>query len=290
MGIEGRTMKRRRLSDLYVVGTVVRCGDGTGEPIDVWVNKLNDIDRESAIRRANAAKARYLMEAADEDGELFQAAWGQVREFDDRDALVAVVIADDVVRYRRKVEAELGADEETWGKDGYLQGLVDAWFGDGVNEGLVQTHISDPDDPEVKRVLDELNRFSDQVTDLVVRESASLEKDWEATTDDELWNKAAHRLLEQRGDEIFGKEFERQELFYAVREMDDHRKRYFSTIAEVDDLSEQVRSRLLRAYNELIVDSQETKDLPVARDSSSSSESPAAETTEDPSGLQDATA
>lgn len=283
-------MKRRRLADLYVQGKELLVNDGAGEPVAVWINKLNDVDRDSIIRRANAAKARHLMDSRNEDSELYQGAWGQVSEFEDRSALVAVVISEEILRFRRRVEAELGEDEEGWAKDGYLKGLVDSWFGDDDNEGLMSVHVNNPDDPEVTRVLEELNRFSQEVTVKVTIEIDRLEREWDDVPDERLWNKAAHRLLERRADEAFAKEFERQQLFYAIREPDDRRTRYFGSIAEVDELPDKIRSQLMFAYNELAVDQQEAKDLPATQDSSSSSESPAKETTADPSGLQAASA
>jgi hypothetical protein len=283
-------MKRRRLGDLYVLGKELVVNDGQGESVTVWIHKLNDIDRDAVIRRANAVKARHLIDAGNEDSEVFQSAWGQVREYDDRDALVAVVIADEVVKYRRRVEAELGENEETWGKDNYLQGLVDAWFGDEHNEGLTYTHITHPDDPEVVRVMGELNRFSQEVTKRVTDEADRLEREWAEVPDDKLWNKAAHRLLERRADEVFTKEFERQQMFYAVREPEDHKKRYFGTIDEVDDLPDKIRHQIQWAYNEIIVDPHEAKDSPATQASSSSSEPPAAETSPEPSGLEVANA
>ena len=55
-------MKRRRLGDLYVRGRELAPDDGSGEPVKIWVAKLNEVDREAALRRANATKARYLID------------------------------------------------------------------------------------------------------------------------------------------------------------------------------------------------------------------------------------
>ena len=93
-------MTKRRLADLYVRGKDLEVDDGAGDPVSVRLQKLNEIDREAVIRRANAAKARFLIEADNEESDLFQSMYGQVREFDDRDALVAVVISDDVAKAR----------------------------------------------------------------------------------------------------------------------------------------------------------------------------------------------
>lgn len=284
------TTRRRRLGDLYVLGRDVTISDGRGDAVTIWLNKLNEVDRDAVLRRANAAKARYLIEARNEQSELYQAAWAQILDFDDRRALVSVIIADEVIKFRRSVEAELGDDKETWGKDGYLQGLVDAWFGDTTNEGLKSIHIDQPEDPEVVRVLDELNRFSEEVTARVSMEADRLEADWVAIDEEKLSREATHHILKRRSEEVFVAEFERQQLFYVTREVDDHKKRYFGTIQEIDDLAERVRNELMAAYSLLVVDSDEAKDSPAIQDSSSSSESPAPETTPEASGLEAASA
>lgn len=284
------TTRRRRLGDLYILGKELTISDGRGDAVTIWLNKLNDVDRDSVLRRANAAKARYLIEARDEQSELYQAAWAQILDFEDRRALVSVIIADEVIKFRRSVEAELGDDKETWGKDGYLQGLVDAWFGDDTNEGLKSIHIDQPDDPEVVRVLNELNRFSEEVTSRVAMEADRLEADWVAIDEEKLSREATHHILKRRSEEVFVAEFERQQLFYVIRDIDDHKKRYFGTMQEIDDLAERVRNELMAGYSLLVVDSDEAKDSPAIRDSSSSSESPAPETTSKASGLEAASA
>jgi hypothetical protein len=118
-------MRRRHLRDLYVRGVEYEINDGAGEPVKVWIQKLNEIDREAVLRRANAAKSRYLLQADDEEGELFNSMYGSVREFENRDDLITILIGDDILKQRRIIEARLAGDEETWAKDGYLQGLTD---------------------------------------------------------------------------------------------------------------------------------------------------------------------
>ena len=78
---------------------------------------------------------------------MFQAMYAQIREYDDRNGLVAMIIATDVGKARLRFEAEISSDEETWAKDGYLQGLIDSWLGDEENPGLTATMAEDPDNP-----------------------------------------------------------------------------------------------------------------------------------------------
>lgn len=279
-------MKRRRLSDLYVRGVEVVFDDDNGPPVTVWLQKLNPIDRESCLRRAHAARARAMVESDNEDSELYQSFYGQIRLVSDDKTLIGLIVAEEVARYRQRVEAELATDEETWGKDRYLQGLVDAWLGDAGSGGLAAVRVEDPDDPEVQRVSAELDRFEDEVIKLVKAEDERLTEEWRAAPKDELWKRATRRMIELRANEAFAAEFERQQLFFSVRDPDDHSKRYFGTLQEFDDLDENVRKKLSEEYGTMTVDSIEGKDSRASQPSSNSSDhSPAGEAQPD-SGLQ----
>jgi hypothetical protein len=264
-------MKRRRLSDLYVRGKEVTIDDGTDDAVTIWLQKLNGVDRESCLRRSHAAKARYMSEADQEDSELFQAVFSQIRVME-RDDLVGLIVAEDLAKYRQRVEAERSADEETWGKENYLQGLVDAWIGDENEGGLAAIMAQDPEDPDVKRVDAELKRFEEEVLSLVRVESDRLILDWGDAPEETVWKRATSRLLDLRSTDAFGAEFERQQLFYSVRDPDDHAKRYFGTLTELDDLDDAVRKKLVNEYNELMVSPIEGKDLRASQPSSNSSD------------------
>lgn len=282
--------KRRRLSDLYVRGKEYKIDDGTDRPVKVWLHKLNAIDREACFRRASTAKARFNVDSDDEESDVFQSMYAQVREMGDADGLIAILVAEDLFKYRQSVEAELGQDEKTWGKDGYIQGLVDAWIGDDDNQGLAAVLARDAEDPEAKKVIAEINRFEKEVSDAVALESERLQKDWADTPEETLWRKSAHRILELRGNEIFNAEFERQQLFCSVREPDDHSKRYFKSLNEIDDLDEKVTEQLIKFYGLMVVDTTEGKDSRASQPSSNSSDPSSAEEAPPDSGQEAASA
>lgn len=265
-------MKRRRLNDLYARGVEVTLDDGTDQPVTIWLQKLSPIDRDTALRRGNAAQARFMIEADDESSETFQAMYANIREMgEDRDSLVGFLIAEDLTKYRESVASERGMDEETWAKEGYLQGLMDAWLGDDDNPGLAAVQAEDPEDPEAKRVMGEITRFENEIQELVTAERERLVKDWVDVPDDAIWRKSTHKMLELRGHERFNTEYERQVLFFAVRDPEAHAQRYFSTVSEVDDLDETVHAVLQQRYANLIVGPMEGKSLPASQDSSNSS-------------------
>lgn len=279
-------MRRRRLSDLYVRGTEVTVDDGAEEPVTVWLQKINGVDRESCLRRSHAAKARYLLDADHEDSETFQAIYSQIRGITDREVLIGLIVSEDLSRYGQRVEAEKTADEEGWGKDGYVQGLVDAWVGDDESPGLAAMKLEDPDDPEVQRVDAELQRFEKEVRDEVDDYHKRLLADWVDASEDKIWIEATKRMITIRSREVLTKEFDRQQVFFSVRDPDDHSRRYFGTLTEVDDLDPTIFERLLTAYNKLMVDPIEGKGSRASQPSSISSDPSPAEETPSDSGLQ----
>jgi hypothetical protein len=283
-------MRRRHLKDLYVRGREFEINDGAGEGVKVWIQKINEIDREAVLRRANAAKSRFMLDADDEEGELFASMYGTVREFDDREDLITILIGDEIVKYRRKVEARLAGDDETWGKDGHLQGLTDAWLGDDDNPGLAAIMAEDPEDPEGKRVLAELERFEAQVLEESAGETQRLHDEWEAVPNEKLWREVTHKLLERRSDSAWMREYERQQLFFSVRDPEDHHRRYFEKVNEIDDLDDAIRKFLIEKCNSLAVDPDEGKESRANQDSSISPESPSVVAVSEASGLQAVTA
>jgi hypothetical protein len=266
-------MKRRKLSDLYVRGRELAPSDGEGDAVKVWLAKLNEVDREAAMRRANAAKARFVIDADNEDGELFASAYAEIREIEDPQDLIIFLISDDVTKARRRIEMVKAADEETWGKEDYLQGLLDAWYGDDDNPGLSSVAQEDPDDPEAKRVIDEIIRYQNEVAAEVRVESTNLMKEWEDQSLDQIRRRAAHLLLELRASEVFTREYKRQQLFFAVRDPVNRRMRYFENVAELDDIDDELRAFFTEQYESMMVDRTEGKDSPPPADSSTSSES-----------------
>jgi hypothetical protein len=251
--------KRRRLSDLYVVGKEATINDNTGEePVVVWIQKLNPLDNDNALRRAAAARARYLAYRKEPDSDEYRAALSDVTDFATRDTLIDMVARDEILVRRMRVEAEMGAEDE-WSKDDYLQGLHDAWEGNPDSPGLKERYAIERDDPEAKRVLEELGRFNKQVDQRMEGEREEVRRDYEHKTDDDLTSIAVERIIESRATTQFMREYENEMLLAAVRELEDHKKRYFIDRAEVDGLDQKVHRQLLEHLQMVTVERDEGK-------------------------------
>lgn len=259
-------MRKRTLNDLYQVGRTVEIDDGQGDPVAVWIQKLNPNDHEQALRKASAARAVLLTYKNAPDSEEWQLAYSDTHDLGDRDVLVDFLAQDAITKKRMSLEAEIAADDE-WAKDEYLQGLFDAWRG-GVNADFAR----DAEDPEAKRVFDELKRYADQVTERLEKALPGIKREFAVLPDEELRQNAVEQLLMRRADNAFVKEYEICEIWLAARKPEDHSKYYFNDRDQVRSLAPKVYEQLLNAYREISVDPIEGKGSEETPDSSTSSE------------------
>lgn len=273
--------RRRRLTDLYVVGKSVTVADEHGN-VDVWVQKLNPLESDNAIRMASAERATKIAAAKDKTTVDWRAAYSDIVEFASREDMVNLAIRNDVILVRTRVELETAAQEE-WSKDDYLQGLIDSW-----DDRFRDLYATTPDDPEAKQVFAELERYDAQVNDLVESEINQLVRDQEGVSDEDLRERGIEQLLEQRATRAFVDEFEIQQLMFSVREAEDHGNYYFDDRREVLALHPKVREQIERAYREISVEPTEGKDLPAPAGSSPSSEAPKPPATSNASGRKNA--
>lgn len=268
--------KTRRLTDLYVVGNELKIDDGRHEPETIWVQKLNPVEHETAMRRAAGARARVLTGKHEEETEMAQDEAEQLG----REVWVDYLVSDVLGKKVAALEAELAAEEE-WSKEDYLQGLKDVW-----EASMEKALEEDPEDASAIRVRDELSRFRDLLEERINGEREALTQDFESKDDEDLERRVVDRLLQTRADLAWLGEFRKCEVWLSVREVDNHRKKYFEGRQEVDDLAHETVMQIMNFYQNLQVDPQEGKDSGATPTSSSSSESPDPEETVEASGLE----
>jgi hypothetical protein len=255
--------RKRRLQDLYVTGAEVTFDDGTGDPITVYVRKLNAVEHETALKHANAARARAMAVLKDRDSIDYQDIWSDAQDLD-RDSLERYLADEERANRIAVVEAELSQEDE-WAEDGYLDGLQEAWG------ELEATYFEDPEDEEAKRVFGELKRFSDQVKKEIEAHVDNLLADLEGVPDDTLRERVLKKNVQMRASMAWITTFRRAELWLAVREKD-RKTRYFDKFEDLEDLSDAVLSRLAGTYKDISVDPTEGKGSRAKGDSSVSSD------------------
>lgn len=264
---------KRRLEDLYVVGREVTIDDGRGDPVVVWMQKLNPVELNSVMRIANATRARIRSVRSDKNSDEYMSMWLDVLEWERKEDLIEYLVAESLMRIQERHEAELAAEEE-WSEDNYLQGLRDAW-----EDGLRERHMTEPEDPEVRRVLAELERFSKEADERAADDIAAARAELAELPVEVLQERALDRVINYRSNAAWLEEFHRAELLYGIRQVENHKAYYFTSRAQLDQLTGEVLSALFAEYSQLSVDVTEGKDSEGTPTSSDSSDrSPVAET------------
>ena len=262
--------KQKTLADLYVRGNDLTLDDGQNQ-VKVWVQKLNPVETSQAARKADAARARVLTVRRDRQSEECMAVYSDILALT-RDEQIEYLVNAERSIMMPKVEEELATTEE-WAKDGYLQGLRDAWR-EGLAEVFVDNDEEHADWTEAQRVHDELVRF----LDLVVKETnRNLEDHQEALgtmSSQELEDAVAELHFRNIGDRTWLEEFYRCEIWLGVRSADDHHERIFDKRAEVDELQLELLDQLKDSFRAITVDPVEGKDSAGNPPSSESSEAP----------------
>ena len=254
--------KVKKLGDLFIRGVECTVTDGD-DSVEVWIQKLNPLQQDKALRRANGARAKVLSVRKRDEEDLDRLSYTHEAEeiLEDRDTAIDYLLSEKLGTIYQVREAELAFEKE-WSEENYLQGLRDAW-----EDGLNDAYAIDQEDEDAQRVFNELKRFAETVEKSVQGERESLAKGLESKTDDEIQTLVINKVIEAAADLEWLKEFRKSEIFFAVREIDNHNKPYFEKREDVDDLEIEVFGQLTQAYNAMRVDVVEGKDSPETPDS-----------------------
>jgi hypothetical protein len=250
-------IKKRRLSDLYVVGEEMTFEDpGGDEPIVVWVQKLSPVQHEAVLRDSGAARAPILalkhLPLGHDDLAPYES---ELEESLRHISMVDILVAKKEGAIRAAKEDEVAAEDE-WDKENYLQSLTDAW-----NESLMVEWAKDNSHVEAARVHDELERFNAAVDKKTKGAMRHVRRDYESMSDEETHLEALHQIIDFASDIRWMTEYRRQELYYAVRvSEEDNRTLYFEDVGEVGELSAQVFQQLLSTFQNLTLNPLEVKD------------------------------
>lgn len=250
--------KKRRLTDLYVVGKPLVFDEDSDDPIEVWLSKLSPVQQRDAADNATGARAKLLSLKMNPDSDPRQVAVFQEQLSDlgvnDRDSKIEFLMVPKVQEARAAAQARI-AGEEKWSDNDYLNSLQSAW-----NDGLADKFAKDEEDEEAKRVYDELIAFTDAVEEAVEEERDVIRVEFTHFSDEELDTEVLNRAIDAEADFAWVNEFSRWQIFYATREPSDHKALYFDTRSEVDELDPKITNRILEEYNAMVVDPVEGKD------------------------------
>lgn len=277
---------RIRAEDLWTTGEAVTLTDGN-RSVEVWVQALNEPEEDIAHARANAARARVLVASRDPQSMLVMRVTGEVMSLSD-EFLVEYLTGWEVQRHRDEATAQVEAEEE-WTKDGYLDGLQDAWDPppgrDGTKaQGLKDQWAVDHDHPEAKRVWDELQRFLSQVAERVEPIEEALRAEHGRLGRAELERKAVAQFLEAEARRAWSEEFRWCLVWLGTREPTNHLEYYWLQRETIDRLPDPVREQVREVALRVNVDVMTGKGSRPRRASSNSSAPPAGSGTDRSSG------
>jgi hypothetical protein len=249
--------KRRRLSDLYVVGKKEVLTDGENE-IEVWVQKISPLDQRNSMDMAHAARAKVIASKAAPDDDNLRVSVTAEAEWDgftaERDEMIEFLSLSDLSKSRASHEAEVASLDE-WSKNEYYSGLREAWDSE-MNERF----DANPEDEEAGQIFRELTRYMKEVDRLVEKDRKSFVRGYATVSDEELKRKVIDGLIETQGDQVWVTEFRKAQLFFALRDPDDHSQHYLDDPDEIDVFDVRVTKQLFDAFDAIMVDPSEGKE------------------------------
>jgi hypothetical protein len=268
--------KRRRLMALYETGDIVRFGRNEngkpvvkteGEPIDddiaVWVSPPSPLQREMAVREAQASRARAMLEGRrKEESDQYLNAHAFLANLDFESLVDYALDAEEnerMARARRDVLAE-----KDWADFNSLRDAMRQF-----------EEAGEPwDDPEWKDLLDRDRLFGEQVH---ARGNEIREADQAGLLlqpREDLEKRALDKRIELAGTAVFMRVYEEWMLFYACRDDEDHSQLFFADLSEMKSAPEQVQEALKAKLDSFITDPVEAKNSQAAGSGSTSSEVP----------------
>jgi hypothetical protein len=295
---------RRLLSDLFKEGTEVRFWKGedgptgkigpfvdekTGKKIPVkegkevamFIRPPDPVQRDMAIRSAQAKRAAAMVKAKrDEDSAEHLTIMAFLADMSD-ETLIDYVVIGDIAERRQEAEREVLSRDE-W-KDM-------TQYQDAMRQFLDKPAEELEGNEEYEALLELDKKFGDQI---IARETELAEAQREALRfldRSVVEKKALSKRAEMVGSQAFMDEYEKQMMFYSIRDPDDDSKLFFEKVDEVASQPDPVRELIEEALLPYISDSGEAKNLSRAVSGSASSELPDSQETSDSSTREEQTA
>lgn len=255
-----RIEKRKRLEALFDRGEYVRFNrDEKGRPVvnpevesetdmQIWVCPPSPLQREMAVREAQAARARVMLEARKNED---SPSWLTIRSFIanlSNDALIQYVLDLDEGDYLSQARRDVLQQKE-WDDFNSLRDAMRQYEEAGSPVG----------DPEWEPLLKRDEEFGSQVTTRADEIRDDAEAGYKHMPRVKVEEKAVDKRVEQAGSAAFVTSYEEWMLFYACRDDDDHSVLYFENKDEVKSLPQPVQQALADQLSDFISEASEAK-------------------------------
>jgi hypothetical protein len=250
--VSSRNIKaRKRLGELFKRGIEIRFDedgghlgpflDDDGKPVPatddqvaMWIQAPSPYQREMALRDAQAARARALLRAKrDEDSEENLTSRAFLAEMTDETLKEYVLMIDE--DERRNVAIREVLSREEWSD---FPALQDSFR-------LMEEQNGDPESEEWKDLMDADRRYGEQVTE----------------REEELIDAAREVLGYLSPEELqaFMAEYEKQMVFYAIRDIETTSNLFFDSVEEWNEQPDEIRSVVVEALSKFVGEAAEAK-------------------------------
>lgn len=279
---QGLIKARRRLDDLFKTGVEIRFGGRYGkkgalapdkegpfpdsprdDEIAMWVQPASPHQRDMALRNANAARARAVVTAKnDEFSEEHLMAMEFITDMSEETLYDYILISETDSRRQDAVREILSEDE--WSNITELQDAM----------RMFEENETPEDDPEYIAVREQEKRLEDQVQkrEKELRETAYEVLKMKGVASAQ--KQAIGRRSEIVASQAFMKEYELQMRYYSVRDYENHGVLFFESARDYAEQSDEVHELVDMALETMITDGNEAKNSLRAESGSDSSDLP----------------
>lgn len=236
-----------RLSDLMQDGDELEVPIGVDDlTLKVWIHKLNKGEHDAVVRAANLSVAGLLaVKKLPRTHPDYQEFYAEIDSSNTSDEDLVGILATWKTKKRIVAIREKVMGEEKWSKDGYLQELQEAWI-----ENLEARYAEDPEDVEAKRVLDELDKFGEELSAAIQEQQEAYIEELNEYTPEKIRDFVADMLIDERASDLSLSEYMRLRAYHSVREFDNRSKLYFESVEEYDSCSDAIKAQIdNRIYN-----------------------------------------
>lgn len=273
--------RRRRLSDLYTKGALVRFNEtghaviegetiidqsddwsGGDDDVTVWVTPPNPLQREQAMRDSQAHRAMMTLSARKDDTPEGMAVRANVEELT-LDELIDYLVGMGENDRQREAMREVASEDE-WADLSELQDAIRLW-----------EEAGSPDDSKWADLMARDLEYGEQVQKVADRLREAAAEGLRMVPRSELDDRAVRKRVEQVGSREFMRFYEREMLFYGCRDPEKRSELWFESSAEVGEQDEYVQDTLTKVLSVFITEAGEAKNSRRAARGSQQSAPPA---------------
>ena len=256
------------LSDLFEVGKIVTVAYPGKPETQVWVERPSPDQHEECTRKARADRARRYQELMDDNSDERLALFQEVQKMDKEQVVDALMEKERRNLERQALNDVLFSEDygSDWGSEGekwsaILEAITDRYREiDDRNAELKAANadeeaLTDPDqDEEIQRLSKVQGNFEAEVKER--RDELVKDKRTEIAVGrvDALRRELIQQRIELECDIAWFATFKFEQLYRAVRYINDHTVLYFKNSNQIKALPRVVQEQLMEGLNEVDID------------------------------------